>query len=95
MGRRNFKPFEIFDVKEVQLKFNEYKQKDEIINMIMRKLGIESKKIANLVKNSKLFEDLTDDQFHVLNLIFEIFLMTQPMFKTQPICGQMVRKKVQ
>ena len=37
---------EIFDVKEVQLKFKEYKQKDDIINMIMRKLEIESKKIT-------------------------------------------------
>ena len=41
-----------FDVKELQLKFKGYKQKDDILNMIMRKMSIDSKKNQYLVKGS-------------------------------------------
>ena len=65
---------QIFDVKELQLKFNEYKQKDDILNMIKRRMSINCKKITALVKGSKLFDDLSDEQFQVLNLIKGFFV---------------------
>ena len=37
--------------------------------MIMTKTSIDSRKIKALITGSKAFEDLTDDQFHVLKLI--------------------------
>jgi hypothetical protein len=64
---------QIIDVKEIQLKFKENKQKDNILNMIKNKMSIDSKKIKALVMGRKLFEDLTDDQFQVLNLIKGFF----------------------
>ena len=47
-----------FDVKELQLKFKEYIQKDDILNMIMRKMSIDIKKIKYLVKGSIVFDFL-------------------------------------
>ena len=45
-----------FDVKELQLKFKGYKQKDDILNMIMRKMSIDSKINQYLVKGSIVFD---------------------------------------
>ena len=59
----------MFDVKELQLKLRERKQKDDILNLIMSKMSIGCKRIIVLVKGSKLFDDFTIDQFQVLNLI--------------------------
>jgi hypothetical protein len=64
---------QIIDIKELQLKLKNYKQKDDIFNMIMEKKSIDSRKIKSLVKSSKLFEDLGDDQFQVLKLIEDYF----------------------
>ena len=47
-----------FNVKELQLKFKGYKQKDDILNMIMRKMSIDSKKNQYLVKGSIVFDFL-------------------------------------
>ena len=47
-----------FNVKELQLKFKGYKQKDDILNMIMRKMSIDSKKNQYLVKGSIVFDVL-------------------------------------
>ena len=47
-----------FNVKELQLKFKGYKQKGDILNMIMRKMSIDSKKNQYLVKGSIVFDVL-------------------------------------
>ena len=60
---------EIFDVEELISKFKKCANKNVIVNMIMTKTSIDSRKIKALITGSKAFEDLTDDQFHVLKLI--------------------------
>ena len=70
--KQNEKASRIFDDKELQLKFKEYKPKEyryhkyDKEKMIV-KMSIDSKKIITLVKGRKLFEDLSDEQFQVLN----------------------------
>ena len=60
--------------KPVDLKFKEYKPKEDRYHKydkekMIVKMSIDSKKIIALVKGRKLVEDLSDEQFQVLNLI--------------------------
>ena len=56
----------IFDVEQLISKFNKHADKNVIVNIIMTKTTIQSKKIKALIKGCNTFEDLTDDQFQAL-----------------------------